>query len=226
VGDSIEASRTRHSYDLVAGDYAAAMADELHGKPLDRALLAVMIELAAGGVIADVGCGPGQVTAYLADGGGRVVGLDLSPAMCAVGARATSLPFCAADMGELPVRSGALAATVSLYAVIHLDDAHRAAAYREFARTVRPGGHLLVAFHTSDADTRTGTVKTLTQWWGHEVTLNFRYLDPDQELETLAAAGFDLIARLDRAPHEGFEHPSQRFYLLLQRRVPLTGTGG
>ena len=124
LGESVEVSKTRHSYDLIAVAYAAAMADELGGKPLDRALLDVVAELAAGGAIVDVGCGPGQVMAHLAGRGARVVGLDLSPVMCATGARATSLPFCAAEMTALPIRSRTLAAIVRLYAVIHLGAAH------------------------------------------------------------------------------------------------------
>jgi SAM-dependent methyltransferase len=138
--------------------------------------------------------------------------------MCAIGAEATALPFCAADMIALPIRSGSLAAVVSLYAVIHLDEAHRAAAYREFARTLRPGGHALIAFHTSDQDTPTGEARVLSQWWGHQVALTFRFLDPVQELDALAEAGLVLAARLDRGPYEGYEHASQRCYLLLRRR--------
>ena len=218
MGGSEEVANTRHGYDLVADAYATAMADELRGKPLDRALLDVVCELAAGDVIADVGCGPGQVTAHLASRGARAIGLDLSPVMCATGARATSLPFCAADMTALPIRSRTVAAIISFYAVIHLGPAERAAAYREFARALRPGGCALIAFHTSDPETRTGEVTTLTKWWGHEVALNFRFLDPAEELESLAAAGFELQARLDRAPYDGWEHPSQRCYLLLRSR--------
>ncbi len=120
-------------------------------------------------------------------------------------------------MTALPIRSGTLAAIVSFYAVIHLGVAGRAAAYREFARTLRPGGYALIAFHTSDQDTPTGETKTLTQWWGHEVALDFRFLDPAEELESLAAAGLELVARLDRAPHQEVEHASQRSYLLLTR---------
>ena len=223
MGESVEKTATRHGYDLVATDYAADIGDELSGKPLDRALLDTMVELAAGQTIADIGCGPGHVTLYLANRGARIVGLDLSPVMCALGRRATSLPFASADMTALPVRSRGLGAIVSLYAVIHLDDAGRVAAYREFARTLRPGGHALIAFHTHDENTSPGGVQTLTDWWGHDVLLNFRFLDPLQEVESLAAVGLQLIARLDRAPYDGAEHASHRSYLLLRRVAEHSG---
>ena len=88
--------------------------------------------------------------------GVHVVGLDLSPEMCAIASRTTPLPACAADMTALPLRAGALSGLVCMYAVIHLDTAQRAAAYREFARVLADGGHALIAFHTSDAEHRTG----------------------------------------------------------------------
>jgi SAM-dependent methyltransferase len=224
VGDIVETTATRHGYDLVAREYRAQVAGELVGKPLDRALLDMVVELAEGELIGDIGCGPGHVASYLAGRGAAVVGLDLSTAMCSIGSQASSLPFCVADMTALPIRSHRLGAIVSLYAVIHLDASGRAAAYFEFARALRPGGHALIAFHTCDADTASGEVKTLTDWWGHEVVLKFRFLEPMAEIDALASAGLVLVARLDRAPYEGIEHPSSRSYLLV-RRLPIQTDG-
>ena len=45
----------RATYDAVARAYDAHIGDELSGKPLDRALLESLIELAGPGTIADVG---------------------------------------------------------------------------------------------------------------------------------------------------------------------------
>ncbi|MDO3705254.1 class I SAM-dependent methyltransferase [Micromonospora sp. C28SCA-DRY-2] len=212
-----ETTETRHSYDRVADRYATEIGDELTGKPLDRALLAALAEFGAGGPVLDVGCGPGQAAAELAGRGARPVGLDLSPAMCALATRATGLPCCVADMTALPVRSAAVAAIVCLYAVIHLDAPGRAAAYAEFARVLRPGGSALIAFHTRDAETPSGQARTHTDWWGHPVALTFRFLDPAAEVAALARAGLTLTARLDRQPDPDREHASERCYLLVRR---------
>ncbi len=208
----------RDSYDLVAAQYAAELGDELAGKPLDRALLDALAGLADGPVL-DVGCGPGHVATYLAQRV-RVVGVDLSPQMCAH----ASVPVCAGDMAALPFRSHSISALVCLYAVIHLDAAERAAAYAEFARVLRPGGHALVAFHVRDAETQAGQEKTLTQWWGNEVELTFRFLDPEAETRALAVAGLTVTARLDRAPDSRVEHASDRTYLLA-RATSASGSG-
>ncbi|WP_330231308.1 methyltransferase domain-containing protein [Nocardia sp. NBC_00508] len=217
--DSVTSAATRRGYDAVAERYAVEIGDELKRKPLDRALLDTFVELASDGTIVDVGCGPGHVTAHLARRGAQVLGVDLSTAMCAVARRSAPLPFAVANMTRLPIRSRAVNGILCWYAVIHLDEAERAAAYVEFARVLRPGGHALVAFHTSDTDTRPGEAEHITEWWGRPVDLIFRFLDPAAETAALAAAGLTLAARLDRAPNPGTEHPSQRTYLLV-RRLP------
>src|SRR5215469_1864496 len=86
MGQSGSHESVRRSYDAVAEKYAAQFSDELAGKPLDRALLACLVEQAEPGApVADVGCGPGHVAAWLADRGVSAVGIDLSAAMVAAG---------------------------------------------------------------------------------------------------------------------------------------------
>jgi SAM-dependent methyltransferase len=207
---------TPRSYDRVALRYAAEIGGELAGKPLDRALLNAFAESVAGPVL-DVGGGPGHVADYLVQRGVAVVSTDISLAMSGLASRA-GLPSVAADMTALPFRSDAVGGIVCWYAVIHLDAAQRAAAYASFRRVLRPGGIGLIAFHTRDADTPTGGEVTLSSWWGQPVALTFRFLDPSAEAEALAAAGFELMARLDRTPGPG-EHASERSYLMVRRHT-------
>jgi SAM-dependent methyltransferase len=216
IGAMSELARTRRSYDQVAARYAREIGPELAGKPLDRGLLDAVAELAGGGLVADIGCGPGHVAAYLARRGALVAGFDLSPAMCRV-TRATGVPAGAGDLARLPIQSGALGGLVCLYAVIHLDGAARAAAYAEFARVLRPGGHGLISFHVSDTDFAMGGASELSDWWDHPVELTFRFLDPSAETVALTAAGLDVVARLDREPYAVVEHASRRCYLLIRR---------
>jgi len=212
-----ELEDTRRSYDLVADRYSAELSGELAGKPLDRALLVALAELAGGGCIVDVGAGPGHVAAHLASCGTAAIGLDLSPGMCAVGHRDTGLPFAAADMVGLPLSSGAVTGIVCFYALIHLDTPGRASAYREFSRVLGRGGYALVAFHTSDAEVPVGGERARKDWWGYEVDLVFRFLDPATEVKSMAEVGLELVARMDRGPHPDVEHLSQRSYLLVRR---------
>ncbi|WP_425329362.1 methyltransferase domain-containing protein [Streptomyces inhibens] len=81
---------TRTFYDAVATDYADRFRDALAARPLDRAVLAGFAELvraADAGPVADLGCGPGRVTAHLDALGLSVFGIDLSPQMVAFARR-------------------------------------------------------------------------------------------------------------------------------------------
>ena len=209
-----EQQRTRRSYDAVADAYAGAIGDELRHKPFDRALLEVLVETSGDGTVGDVGCGPGHVAAHLRGRGARVVAVDLSPRMAAH-ALASGTPTAAADLTALPFGDDALAGLVCFYAIFHLDDAGRDAAYAEMARVLRPGGLAVIAFHTGDAESPTGTERRLHEWWDHDVDLTFRFLSPDTEEAALDRAGLCREARLDRQPGEG-EHPSERSYLVVR----------
>jgi SAM-dependent methyltransferase len=206
--------QTAAGYDAVALTYAAEIAGELPGKPVDRAFLGMLAELAGPGVVADVGCGPGHVTAHLAESGVDVVGVDLSPGMIEVArARHPGLPFLVGSLLDLPVADGGWAGAVCAYSIIHLDDVLRLVAFGELARALRPGGWLLLTFHISDADYAAGQAHRLTTWWGRSVALDFHYLDPDRVAAELATAGFEVRASTCREPWPG-EHPSRRALLL------------
>ena len=218
-GDSFPAAGAAAAYDRVAAAYDAAFAEELDAKPLDRALLTVFTELVERGVICDVGCGPGHVTRFLAERHPGVVGLDLSPAMIAIARqRSPELTFVVGSIMSLPVADAAWAGVVSLYSIIHLTPAERTSACREFARAIRPGGWLLVAFHVDSPEFETGAVNHLTSWFGRSVELDGYFLDPSDVAVQLEAAGFTVNAKLERRPASDVEYPSRRCYLLAQRQ--------
>jgi SAM-dependent methyltransferase len=221
------ADAVRAAYDAVARAYDARLGDELDGKPLDRALLAGFVELAGAGTIADIGCGPGHVTQFLAARltarpaarHGDVTGIDLSPRMIDIArARAPELTFTVGSMLDLPAADGAFSGAVALYSIIHLSADDRALACREFARTVRPGGWLLVAFHIDSADIAAGGVDHLTTFFGEAVDLDGYFIDPGDVTRDLETAGFIVMSTVIRQPWPQVEYPSRRAYLLAQRR--------
>lgn len=216
----MDQSGVRATYDAIARAYDAELCDELRHKPLDRALLTALLELAGPGTVGDVGCGPGHVTALLAAAHPDVVGVDLSPEMVAVAReRAPGLDFMVGSMLELPVEDAAWAGAVALYSVIHLDDDGRSRACAELARVVRPGGWVLVSFHVDSEEFATGEVSHLTTWFGHRVDIDGHFLDPADVTARLEAAGLAVTATMRRDSIPGAEHPSRRCYLLAQRRT-------
>src|SRR5262249_36493840 len=173
------------AYDRVADAYAARFSGELAEKPLDRALLDLIAADARGGLVADLGCGPGHVAAYLGRRGARAVGIDLSPATIER-ARAAH-PEGEVRVGDLaapPIDDGRLAAAVALYAIVHMPATGLAAVFAGCARALAPGALLLVSFHVGETPIR------LSDFLGAQVELTFHFHSMAQVTGALEAAGY------------------------------------
>lgn len=214
----------RHTYDVVARDYADSFADELAGKPFDRELLDAFAESVADaaaeavtGPVVDVGCGPaGHVTRYLADRlertDVRVEGIDLSPVVVGEARRRhPDLLFWVGDLRELPADDGALAGVVAFYSVVHLPRAQWPGAFAEFRRVLVPGGRLLVGVHGGVGETG------VHGWFGRDVEIRTTLVDLDELTAVAAGAGLTVLERHQRPPYPG-EYPSVRLYLLAEKR--------
>jgi len=111
------------------------------------------LNIPAGGIALDVGCGPGTVTASLARAagpGGLALGLDLSQAMLARAVRAEAGPqigFLRADAQRLPLRDETVDAVVSIAVLQLVPDP--AAALAEMARVLRADGRLAIMVPTA-----------------------------------------------------------------------------
>ena len=216
---------TRRSYDAVAGAYADGLRDELSGKPLDRALLAALLEQRpAGTPVGDLGCGPGHVTGWLAAQGlamqgAAAVGIDLSPGMIEVARREQSgAEFRVGDLLGLPAADGEFGAVIAFYSVIHLNPGELPAALAEMYRVLRPGGLALLTFHVGTE------VRHFSAWLGHDVDVDFRFHEPRDMVAALISAGFTLQAQLERRAYPA-EVDTTRAYLLAARPVIPAGAG-
>jgi len=145
-----------------------------------RALVRELLAPTAGEDVLSIGCGPGFEPAELAPAvgdGGRVLGLDRSPAMLALSAkRCVDHPQVGLAMGDaaaLPLPEDGVDAVVAVQVYEYLDDVDAAAA--ELARVLRPGGRAVIC----DADFE---------------TMVWRSPNPDRMARVLAA--FD-----DHCPH-------------------------
>src|SRR5688572_3511047 len=121
------------------------MRAEMFGHRAD--LLALLALLDDRSTIGDLGCGTGQLTASLAPFVGRVIAVDDSAAMLnAARKRLAGIGNVVLERGRLealPIDDGVLDAAI-LFLVLHYVD-EPAAALAEAARTLRPGGKLLIA---------------------------------------------------------------------------------
>ena len=207
----------RSTYDRVAAEYAAHIAGELADKPLDRALLACFAEeVRERGTVADIGCGPGHVAAYLHGLGVPMLGVDLSPEMVAIARESVpGVPFEQGSMLSLDYPDAAWSGIVAFYSIIHLPPDGRPQAFTEFFRVLRPGGLLFLAFHIGDEQ------RHLDEWWGQPVSLDVWFLQPTAIETLLQDTGFDIEMSLVRQPYAPeVEHQSQRAYIFARKPVP------
>ncbi|MEU4480853.1 class I SAM-dependent methyltransferase [Micromonospora sp. NPDC023966] len=199
-------TETRSAYDAVAVDYAALVTAKLPELPLDRALLGAFAELvrAAGGPVADLGCGPGHVTAHLAALGVEAFGLDLSPRMVALARRAyPGLRFEVGSMTGLDLPDGRLGGVLSWWSIVHTPRELLPRVFAEFQRVLAPGGHALLGFHGGDDE----HVRR-DQAYGHRVALDVHFARPDGIAGLLAEAGLVVTASMWAAPEQGRRRPS------------------
>ncbi|MBC6450607.1 class I SAM-dependent DNA methyltransferase [Actinokineospora xionganensis] len=184
---------TRAAYDTVAADYAIQLRDSLAASPFDRAMLSAFAEQVGTGPVADLGCGPGRITAHLRSLGVDAFGVDLSPGMISV-ARASypDIRFDEGTITALDLPSGGLRGVVAWYSIIHTPRPLLPVVFAAFHRVLAPGGQVLLAFQVGDER------KTITSAYGHAVTCEAYRLPVDLVEELLVEAGFELRARMIR----------------------------
>jgi ubiquinone/menaquinone biosynthesis C-methylase UbiE len=184
---------TRVSYDAVAGSYADLTRHLLDETPEERAFLASFadtVRVQGGGPVADVGCGPGRVTAHLRQLGVDAFGIDLSPGMIEVARRDhPGLRFDVGSMTDLALADASLAGLVAWYSLIHVPDDEIRSVLAHFQRVLRPGGPLLLGFHVGDES----QLKT-QGYGGHPMKIYVHRRRPAQMTTWLADAGFTVEA--------------------------------
>lgn len=194
-------AETRAAYDGFAELYASQFADRLETRPFARNMIGTFAELVRGTGnvrVADVGCGPGHLTAMLHELGLEAFGFDLSPGMVDRARRdRPGLRFEEARMEALPVEDGTLGGVLAHYSMIHTPPGELPALLAEQARVLEPGGLLLVSFFGTEG---TGPVR-----FDHKVTPAYSW-PVDRLAELVTAAGFVTVARLlhDPAAERGF----------------------
>jgi SAM-dependent methyltransferase len=100
------------------------------------------------GLLVDVGAGTGKAGAPFASRGIRVVSIEPSLPMIRQGVRSyPKLLYVCANAEELPMASGVVSSVICAQA-FHWLDAPRA--LKEFARVLKPGGHIHLFWNTRD----------------------------------------------------------------------------
>jgi ubiquinone/menaquinone biosynthesis C-methylase UbiE len=186
--DDIESrnQNTRASYDAIASDYVEQQVNPLYPNSFETHLLNYFIQqIDAQKTVCDVGCGPGQVAAYLHEQAIPTIGIDLSSAMIEQAHQLhPDIRFQQGDMGALPFADGELAAVTAFYAIIHTPREEVTVVLSELHRVIQRNGYILLSFYLGKkADHR-------RQWFDKAVSLDFFPFTLPEMKGYLREAGF------------------------------------
>jgi ubiquinone/menaquinone biosynthesis C-methylase UbiE len=202
----------RDSYDARAEEYANLFLDDLDRVPLDREWLKAFARLASpfAGVVADVGCGPGNVVNYLAELGVKAIGYDISPAMIDEAQRAfPGSEFHIGDLTSLDLADSSLAGLVARYSLIHMAPERLPDAFGEWFRVLESRAPVLVSFFASNSSVTHG------QPFDHAV-VTAHELFPATVVAEMQTVGFEGFEVSTRKPLDG-ERPLDHGTILARR---------
>ncbi|WP_329118984.1 class I SAM-dependent methyltransferase [Streptomyces sp. NBC_01465] len=205
----------RESYDRVADNYADMVVNtgigDIRKHPWLKASIDAFAESVGGlGPVLDAGCGPGTVTAYLAERGLDVSGVDLSPRMIENARRLH--PECRFSVGsstELDLAEESLGGVMGWWSLFNLPRDVLPQVLGQFARALKPGGYFITATHVGDGDAlRTEAYGGVAVEW---TTYRWR---PEPLVELVEGAGLRVVAEL-RIPAD--EHVGPGLVVMAQR---------
>lgn len=213
-GAAARDDKVRASYGAVAASYGEEISGELAGLPFERWVLDRVAARAGTEPVVEVGCGPGHVTAYLAEAGADATGIDLVPEMIQEARR--RYPDGVYEVGDLrtlmrPVNGSGWSAVLAWYSLIHLAGSELPGAIEALVRPLRSDGWLVLALHAG------AQVATHTTWFSHEIDLDFVFHEPDELAGLLGQAGLVDVEWYRRGPVTSRGESTERLYVIARK---------
>lgn len=201
------------TYDKICDQYAEQVKDELKDKPFERDMYLRLAGMLPGGArVADLGCGPGHITAHLNGLGLNVVGVDISEGMLWAARRMhPTLEFRQGDILDLNLPVESLDGAVAPYSLVHIPASTMGRAFVSVRRCMKRQGVLMVSFHLGSGSVR------VRDWFGKKVDIDFHQFTQEQMTHWLLAAGFSIIETWQRPPYALIEAQSNKATIFARR---------
>jgi SAM-dependent methyltransferase len=179
-----EVRQTARAYDQLARTYSERWRERSNlGVVAARGRFAR--RLPRGGLVIDLGCGPGRDGRAFRSMGLRVLGLDVSSGMARQARRGGIRYVLLADMRMLPLRSGVVDGVWMTASFLHVPKQDALATLQGCARVMRPGGVLYLA-------TRGGGGEEWLSLDGGPARF-FAFYGVSELAELIAVSGFSVI---------------------------------
>lgn len=167
-----------NAYDKTAKKYSEQYFNDLTDAPLFDEFLSL---IAKGSKVLDIGCGPGNVTKYIADKGYVVEGIDLSSQMIKIARlNVPNLNFMVMDMRKLLYPPESFDGLLVSYSLIHVPSVDINNTITGFYRVLKPGGLLQILVQKGKKDFMANDNFQA----GQKVFLNLHTLDSMHQLLT------------------------------------------
>jgi len=201
----------RTSYDRVADNYVEMNLGDIKEYPWLRPVVDGFAAVVHGlGPVLDVGCGPGNLTAYLAERGLDVSGVDLSARMIEHARRLhPDQQFAVASATDLNLADSSYGGILGWWSLFNLPRHILPAVLESFARALVPGGHFVMGTHMGDGD-----IERTEAYGAVPVAWTTHLWQPEDLWSILTAACLDPVAEL-RFPKTAAGVPS--FVLVAKR---------
>lgn len=205
-------------YDKIAAEYARRFVDEQAGKPMDQQMLQRFAdEVRSKGLVCDMGCGPGQIAAWLQEHCGLddLLGVDLSPRLVEEARKLhPQIEFHRGDMLRLDYFDDAWAGVAAFYCLIHIPRERVVEALKEIRRVLKPGGVLLLTFHIGSE------VLHVEEFLEQSVDMFCVFFEPEEMEGYLREAGYEGIETFVREPYAPeVEYQSRRAYIFARKAI-------
>lgn len=213
--DENHVSAPRAVYDASTAayvDFVGTELSEVTEDAVDRSMLMAFVELVAQcgrGPVADLGCGPGRVAAFLARQQLDVVGIDVSTEILTAAREAhPHIRFEEGRLDDLPFANGGLAGAVCWYSIIYTPPNLLDGTFAEIARVLASGGLVLLGFQAG-----TGEAAVNTNAHGTGLSLTSYRHDVEDVARRLERSGLGVHATAVRCRSLDHETTPQAFVI-------------
>jgi SAM-dependent methyltransferase len=213
--------RVAHKYDSVW----ASSTRQFIGPLLDAA------EVAAGMSVLDVGCGPGYISAAVAERGAVPIGMDFSGEMVGIAKKMfPQIEFREGDAQKLLFADASFDRVLANFALLHLADPERACA--ETCRVLKPGGRF--GFTTWARVEENPFVKIVDDALQAHADLNvelppgppyYLFENPEEFRNALSRVGFDGVSMIFKTHRIEWKVPTARFVFEAEKNAGVRTAG-